>query len=257
MKKIISIVIVSLLLFNINVYADVTQKAVVNGVALDSAPVNIDGRILMPLRDVFEKLEAEVIWDNVNKKITATKGEIVVQLSPNDDVATINGEQVKLDVPAKIISDSTYVPIRFVSEALGAYVFWDNNEKTARIVSEMYEVIRAVDGDTLLIDYEGVNTYVRLIGIDTPESVHPDEAKNEYAGILASDFTKSIVEGKSVELEFDVEQKDIYDRLLAYVYVDGIMLNKTLIKEGFAVVKWYPPNIKYNNEFEALAISGN
>lgn len=117
---------------------------------------------------------------------------------------------------------------------------------------EIYPVLRVVDGDTLQIDFDGVTERVRLIGIDTPESVHPDASKNVEYGKIASEFTQNQLEGKKIGLEFDVEQRDKYGRLLAYVYIDGTMFNKTLLDQGHAMVYTYPPNVKYADEFLAL-----
>ena len=117
---------------------------------------------------------------------------------------------------------------------------------------ELYEVIKVVDGDTIQIMFDGKKERLRLIGIDTPESVHPDETKNTENGVLASEYTKSLLNGKKVSLEFDVEQRDQYGRLLAYVYLDGEMINKKLIKDGYAQLETVPPNVKYVEEFTAL-----
>jgi len=117
---------------------------------------------------------------------------------------------------------------------------------------ELYEVLKVVDGDTIQIRFNGKKERLRLIGIDTPESVHPDETKNTENGRIASEYAKSLLEGKSVSLEFDVEERDQYGRLLAYVYVDGEMINKKLIKDGYAQLETVPPNVKYVEEFKAL-----
>lgn len=118
--------------------------------------------------------------------------------------------------------------------------------------STLYSVTRVIDGDTIEVDYNGTLEKVRLIGVDTPESVHPDSSKNTEEGILASDYTKAKLEGKQVELEFDVQQRDQYGRLLAYVWVDGLMYNKTLLEDGVANLATYPPNVKYVDEFTAI-----
>ena len=117
--------------------------------------------------------------------------------------------------------------------------------------------IRAKDGDTLVVnDGEGDLT-VRLIGIDTPESVHPDESKNTEAGKDASEHTKEILKDtKTVYLEFDQEKNDKYGRVLAYVWLSNDtsninnMLNKRLINEGYAVPLEIPPNTKYADAFK-------
>ena len=71
-----------------------------------------------------------------------------------------------------------------------------------------YDVVRVVDGDTIVIDYNGKNEKVRLIGVDTPESVHPDPDANRNSddGIMTSEFTKNQLEGKKVGIEFDVQE---------------------------------------------------
>jgi micrococcal nuclease len=117
-----------------------------------------------------------------------------------------------------------------------------------------YLVTRVIDGDTIEIAYKGVGEKVRLIGIDTPESVHPDQEKNSEYGKIASEFTKSRLENQYVSLEFDVEERDRYSRLLAYVYLDEEMFNATLMQEGYAMVYTFPPNVKYADYFAELQI---
>jgi micrococcal nuclease len=115
-----------------------------------------------------------------------------------------------------------------------------------------YPVVRVADGDTLVVDIDGTEEYVRLIGVDTPESVHPDKERNVPYGAVASDFTKKLAEEKRVTLETDVQERDKYGRLLAYVYLDGVMLNQTLLSAGHAKLATYPPNVKYVDEFTKL-----
>ena len=115
-----------------------------------------------------------------------------------------------------------------------------------------YHVEKVVDGDTIKIDLNGKTTTVRLIGIDTPESVHPDKEKNVPEGKLASDYTKYLVEDRYVYIEYGEEPYDRYDRVLAYVYVDDNMINETLLKEGYAKVYTINPNNKYEEYFKQL-----
>ncbi len=100
------------------------------------------------------------------------------------------------------------------------------------------KVIRAVDGDTLKISIDGREDTVRLIGVDTPETVHPNKPV-EYFGREASAFTHRIADGKKVRLELDqasaaTKYRDRYGRLLAYVFLpDGTLLNSEIIRQGF------------------------
>lgn len=115
-----------------------------------------------------------------------------------------------------------------------------------------YDVVRVVDGDTIIIDMDGTEERVRMIGVDTPESVAPEASRNVPFGKVASEFTKSQLVGKQVSLEYDVSERDQYDRILAYVYLDGKMFNKTLIEEGYARTVTFPPDVKYADELAQL-----
>ena len=111
--------------------------------------------------------------------------------------------------------------------------------------SDIRTVKRVIDGDTIVLENA---ERVRLIGVDTPETVHPNK-QVEYFGKEASRFTKKMVEGKKVKLEYDWQRKDRYGRTLAYVYLlDGTFVNAEIIKQGygFAYTK-YP--FKYMDEF--------
>ncbi len=115
-----------------------------------------------------------------------------------------------------------------------------------------YEVARVVDGDTIIININSIDERVRLIGVNTPESVKPDTPVEKY-GKEASSFTKKLLKNKKVKLEFDVRKRDKYSRLLAYVYLpDGRMVNRTLLEEGYAQVMTVPPNVRYQKEFLKL-----
>lgn len=111
-------------------------------------------------------------------------------------------------------------------------------------------VVRVIDGDTIEVDLEGIITDIRLIGVDTPEPVHPRQP-DECLGREASRFTTRKLNGRLVELEFDVERLDRYGRTLAYVWVGNAMFNEVLVEQGFAQVSTYPPNVKYEKRFTA------
>jgi micrococcal nuclease len=113
------------------------------------------------------------------------------------------------------------------------------------------KVLRVVDGDTIEVSFQGEKEKVRLIGIDTPESVHPDKSRNVPYGKIASQFTEEALLGRTVGLEFDVQERDRYNRLLAYVHVDGVLFNRLLLEEGHASVATYPPNVRYVDDFTA------
>lgn len=114
-------------------------------------------------------------------------------------------------------------------------------------------VVRVVDGDTIVCDVDGDEIKVRLIGIDTPETVHP-EKEVEFYGEEASAYTTEILDGQAVYLEYDVETTDRYGRDLAYVWLkDGTLFNDQLVLEGYATVYTFPPNVKYVDRFTESA----
>jgi len=100
------------------------------------------------------------------------------------------------------------------------------------------QVTRVIDGDTLEVQIDGSVTKIRLIGVDTPETVHPNKPV-QYFGKEASAFTRRMAEGKQVTLEFDqasaaTGHRDKYGRLLAYVFLeDGTLLNAEIIRQGY------------------------
>ena len=117
------------------------------------------------------------------------------------------------------------------------------------------KVIRVVDGDTIVVS---PNEKVRLIGVDTPETVHPNKAVACF-GKEAKQFTSELVEGKTVRLVLDKvntqrRHKDRYGRTLAYAYLaDGTMLNRELIRQGYAHAYTRFP-FRYLVEFRELEL---
>jgi len=112
---------------------------------------------------------------------------------------------------------------------------------------EYAKVTKVVDGDTIQIE-DGRT--VRYIGIDTPETVDPRTTVQCY-GTEASSRNKQLVEGSTVGLEKDVSETDRYGRLLRYVYKDNVMVNLTLVSEGFAYSSSYPPDVKYQDQLKS------
>lgn len=106
------------------------------------------------------------------------------------------------------------------------------------------DVLRVVDGDTIVVEIDGRRERVRYIGIDTPEMNDQREAIVARARD-ATGANEQLVGGKSVRLEFDVQRRDKYGRLLAYVWVGETMVNEELVREGFAELLTIPPNVKY------------
>ena len=110
---------------------------IINGQQLNnSIPfINQEGRILVSLRTIFEALGANIQWDNSTKTVKATKDDTTIILTAWSKIGYKNGQNINLDVPAMIINDRTMIPVRFVSDALGYNVNWDENTRTVNIDS--------------------------------------------------------------------------------------------------------------------------
>lgn len=126
-------------------------------------------------------------------------------------------------------------------------------------------LVRVIDGDTIVVNINNEEYTVRLIGVNTHESVHPDSIKNTEAGILSSEYTKNLLMNtQTLYLDKDISETDIHGRLLRYVWlerpinkynieeVSKKMLNGILVKEKVAEPVEYEPDTAYADIFEEL-----
>lgn len=144
---------------------------------------------------------------------------------------------------------NTYLPSPTPSPQAGT-VAGTIQEASPSATSTMALVTKVIDGDTLEVSVSGQLKKLRLIGIDTPETVDPRRPV-ECFGKEASAKTKELLGGKEVILEKDVSETDRYGRLLRYVYLDGVFVNEALVAEGYAEASAYPPDIAHQNQLEA------
>jgi micrococcal nuclease len=128
---------------------------------------------------------------------------------------------------------------------------------------EKAKILSIVDGDTVKVIFHNREERLRLIGIDTPESIPNSKAKKDAQrtksdietitsqGREAKSFMKGLVKpGDLLKIEFDVRTRDKYGRLLAYLYLpSGKMLNEEIVKAGYAQLMTIPPNLKYQERF--------
>lgn len=98
-----------------------------------ATPIIKDGTTLVPLRYLFEKFNATVTWDNETQTAKVTKDNTNLVLTINSNLVTVNGKSTQLEVPPQLIDNKTMVPLRFISEQLGAEVTWDEVEKSVLI----------------------------------------------------------------------------------------------------------------------------
>jgi len=148
-----------------------------------------------------------------------------------------------------------HIPIFVILISFTVFNISCNSKSGKRInISEYLPVTKVVDGDTFWVDdgsEKGLK--IRLIGVDTPETRNTGRKVVGYFGSEAKDFATQMLSGKKVKLEYDVDRFDQYGRTLAYVYLeDGTFVNAELMKQGYAMVMTYPPNVKYADLFLKL-----
>lgn len=142
MKKIISLMLVVAVIISSLCTFSVAASGIkiqINGQnkVFDVMPQIVDGRTLVPMRGIFEEFGADIHWDEKTRTVKATVGDITVTLIVNYPRGDVNGKDVNLDVPPKIIDGRTMVPVRFIAEALGCKVDWDGNSQTVIITGKI------------------------------------------------------------------------------------------------------------------------
>jgi micrococcal nuclease len=131
---------------------------------------------------------------------------------------------------------------------------WEELGREEGPASAWASVSRAVDGDTVEVQLDGTEEDVRYIGVDTPETVKPGTPVQCF-GPQASSFNHHLVEGRRVRLVFGAERRDVYGRLLAYVYLDGRFVNAELVRRGLARTLTIPPNDRFAGRLKRLEIA--
>ena len=131
---------------------------------------------------------------------------------------------------------------------------------------EEVNFVRVVDGDTIIVkDASGANKRLRMIGIDTPESVAAEEERNNEYGVMASDYTKDLLKDcDKLYVEYDVDADDQYDRILAYLWLQEVsdtfdedsiknyMVNAIIVENGYGVAKTYNPTVAHDDFLHEL-----
>lgn len=140
MKRFLAVIlIIVLLVSSMTAFAAKKQKTridmTVNGTlcSFDQMPVLLNERVIVPMRGLFEMLGANVSWDPLKSEVSGELDGVTVRLKVGFYDAYVNGQHYKLDVPSQIVNGRTLIPVRFVAEAFGAEVIWDEETKTVHI----------------------------------------------------------------------------------------------------------------------------
>jgi len=199
---------------------------------------------IKPVVVLPEKLPDDSEEEIAIKGFSEPNTKIIASIQDNELPATTANDKGEFEIKTGLVLGANTINVKAIdsvgneSEVSGASVdFNPSRYKT--------KVIRVIDGDTIKIEGDKV---VRYIGIDTPETVHPSKPVQCY-GKEASDKNRELVEGKEIKLEKDVSETDKYGRLLRYIWLDDMLVNEYLVREGYAQSSSYPPDIKYQDRF--------
>lgn len=182
----------------------------------DVPPTIEEGRVLLPLRLVFETLNASVEWIDSTKTVKGQMGDITVSLQIGSKTAVVNGTEVKLDVPGKIVNGRTLVPLRFVSESFGADVKWDQDTKTVYVTS--------IDNNTNTTGLSKENIIEKL---DTSLNILPVD------GIFPEPYGLDVKEAKMILVAKSKEDLNLFNALSKKEKIDYL---NNAVQENYGAV---------------------
>lgn len=253
-KNILTVILLALILaaFNPGI-SQAEPKVILDGSLLvfDVPPTIEDGRTLVPLRTIFEALGATVEWDNDTQTVTALKADTEVKLVIGGQ-AFKNGIPVSLDVPARIISSRTMVPLRFISEAMGCAVEWDNDTQTINIISvpaKVKPVKLSINPDNELYLYVEAPGADRIYYsfTDTEFVTNPATYINPGEAIILSGSTITLaaenVNGLGVHATYDLTP-----------YLEPALTNiQSILKAKVTIVQYFDGQGSLPQTFAAMA----
>lgn len=221
----------------------------------DIDPVEQNGRVLVPMRAIFEAFEAEVSWDDVTKTATSVRGDTVIKVTENNQIANVNGEDKWLDVPATIINGRFVVPVRFISETFGADVGWIDKKRQVTIkgAAPVYITDHGLENE---INIYGVTRFGgdQQSSTDVVESMFDNKFDTQWTiGRLPDSIPECVVDLgftrdiKDMHIAFEVGDQRIYT-FDVYVSVDGVnytaVYEKTNSSGTTLDLEAYPVNAK-------------
>jgi len=208
--------------------------------------------ILIPL--VFLTGCSEVYNTPTNTPQSQQENEASEDIATNTDEILSNEaqEQEQENIPEETQKETAEIQNEPTEQKSEENNPTENQDEQESEQAKHYKVIKVVDGDTIAVNIDGVSETIRMIGINTPETVDPRKPV-ECFGVEASNKAKEMLSGKFVALEKDDSQdnRDKYNRLLRYIRIkDGLFYNLEIIKQGYAYEYTYETAYKYQSEFK-------
>lgn len=222
-------------------------------------PAPLEGTIMVPIRQIGEKLEAQVTWDENDQSVVLSKNDIQLILPIGGTQIYRNGETVAIEMPARLENGTAWASIRQISEMFGCQVGWEDKSNTvvvSCIPKKQVKVTKIIDGQTIAVDFDGQEKTIHALGTSSLED-YTDKNKELIRNTLL-DYARQHLENKNIWVELP-EKQDEYpmpekDTIEAYIYdPSGNMYNAALLDNGFAKNSGYPSNHRWNPLFSELS----
>lgn len=203
MKKRLIIFILAILTIPTVAFSKINVTVDMTPINFDVEPKILNNRTMVPMRAIFDALNADISWDDSTKTVTATKDSITIKTTIGSKEISINGKTKQIDTAPVIENSRTLVPIRFISESLGCRVSWDDNSKTVSVISNDLLQVHFIDvgqadsilltkgDDAILIDGgnraddETVYSYINNQGVDSLDYVFCTHGHEDHVGGLS------------------------------------------------------------------------
>ena len=236
-------------------YADAKQiEVTVNGKAIsfDVQPINIDGRILVPVRAIFYEMGADIKYENETRTVFAVKDGTMVVLSIGDRYPTINGQVFPIDQPGIIIGGRTLVPLRFAAEAFGGTVVWDGQTQTAAIMtkSDLTDLDLQVKDDSLDLVKEKGKLTIGCVN-DFPPIAYQE--KNGVFSGFDADLAGAVTNRIGVDLEVKYIDWTEYGFMLNAREIDAIWSGMTITDERRERMLFTAPYLTFSQTYIVLS----
>lgn len=225
-----SFIVILCLMFSMTASANSEISVLIDGTAVifDVPPQIINGRTMVPMRAIFEQLGATVTWDDATKTATGTTTDTAVSVTINSTAITINGEIKTMDVAPQIVDGRTLVPARFISEAFGCSIEWDDESRTVFITTASTE-----DGKTTFEYYTDAT-----IPFPKYDSVTGSALIDTYSDGTANVMMYEYTDDGDMELYFEV------------LTAEGWQFYGTEYDDEFSSLSYY-----YTKDFDLITIS--
>ncbi|GIO32507.1 MULTISPECIES: copper amine oxidase N-terminal domain-containing protein [Paenibacillus] len=241
----------------------------VDGVKLNplQPPMMIKGRTMLPMRAIFEAFDAKILWNQKTSTVTALRDDITIVLKIGAKTATVNQQTVALDVPAQNLKGTTMVPVRFVSETLGAEVLWNQQTQTVNIITSetavnpvSYVTARTVgkngDGRDLEVSFPKVQRETNV----SEYRVFIVKSSNAYGFTLSQALSNGYYSsvrpnGSDQAITLSAQSRDVNGELLRanQPYTAYVL---TVAKKGASALSGVSPSVTLSTASPVNAVSG-